>query len=80
LAGHDSLVGQTGKHIRPQILFSFGISGAIQHTAACNDARFIIAVNKNPNAIMMKRADVAIVADASQICMTLIQELKRRIR
>ncbi|MEK6654070.1 MAG: electron transfer flavoprotein subunit alpha/FixB family protein, partial [Thermodesulfobacteriota bacterium] len=80
LAGHDSLVGQAGKHIRPQILFSFGISGAIQHTAACNDARFIIAVNKNPNAIMMKRADVAIVADASQICTTLIQELKRRIR
>jgi electron transfer flavoprotein alpha subunit len=37
-------------------------------------------VNKNPNAAMMKRADVAIVADASQICTTLIQELKRRIR
>lgn len=79
-AEHDALVGQAGKQIRPQILFSFGISGAIQHTAACNDAKFIIAVNKNPNAAMMKRADVAIVADASQICTTLIQELKRRIR
>jgi len=79
-AEHEALVGQAGKPIRPQILFSFGISGAIQHTAACNDAKFIIAVNKNPNAAMMKRADVAIVADASQICTTLIQELKRRIR
>ena len=67
-ADHDALVGQAGKHIKPQILFSFGISGAIQHTAACNDAKFIIAVNKNPNATMMKMADVAIVADASQIC------------
>ncbi len=79
-AEHDALVGQAGKQIRPQILLSFGISGAIQHTAACNDAKFIIAVNKNPNAAMMKRADVAIVADASQICNSLIQELKRRIR
>ncbi len=79
-AEHEALVGQAGKPIRPQILFSFGISGAIQHTAACNDAKFIIAVNKNPNAAMMKRADVAIVADASQICNSLIQELKRRIR
>ncbi|MBU0651303.1 MAG: electron transfer flavoprotein subunit alpha/FixB family protein [Proteobacteria bacterium] len=79
-AEHDALVGQAGKQIRPQILLSFGISGAIQHTAACNDAKFIIAVNKNPNAAMMKRADVAIVADASQICNALIQELKRRIR
>ena len=79
-ADHDALVGQAGKQIRPQILFSFGISGAIQHTAACNDARFVIAVNKNPNAAMMKRADVAIVADANQLCTTLIQEIKRRIR
>jgi electron transfer flavoprotein alpha subunit len=79
-ADHGALVGQAGKHIRPQILFSFGISGAIQHTAACNGAKFVIAVNKNPNAAMMKQADVAVVADASQVCTTLIQELKRRIR
>lgn len=79
-ADHDLLVGQAGKHIKPQILFSFGISGAIQHTAACNGAKFVIAVNKNPNATMMKQADVAIVADASQLCTTLIQELKRCIR
>jgi electron transfer flavoprotein alpha subunit len=79
-ADHDTLIGQAGKQIKPQILLSFGISGAIQHTAACNDAEFVIAVNKNPNAAMMKRADVAIVSDASQICATLIQELKRRIR
>ena len=79
-ADHENLVGQAGKHIKPQILFSFGISGAIQHTASCNDAKFIIAVNKNPNAAMMKMADVAIVADASQFCTALIQELKRCIR
>ncbi len=79
-ADHEALIGQAGKHIKPQILFSLGISGAIQHTAACNAAKFVIAVNKNPNAAMMKLADVAICADASQFCMALIQELKRRIR
>ena len=79
-ADHDALVGQAGKQIKPQILFSFGISGAIQHTAACNGAKFVIAVNKNPNATMMKMADVAIVADAGQLSSALIQELKRRIR
>lgn len=79
-ADHDALVGQAGKNIQPQVLFSFGISGAIQHTAAVNNARFIIAVNKNPNATMMKIADVAIVADANQLCSALIRELKKRIR
>ena len=79
-AEEDALVGQADKHIRPKVLFSFGISGAIQHTAGIADADFIIAVNKNPNACMMKMADVAIVADASQVCTALIRELKKRIR
>jgi electron transfer flavoprotein alpha subunit len=79
-AGDDTLIGQAGKHIKPQILFSFGISGAIQHTAALTDADFIIAVNKNPNATMMKMADVAVVADANQVCSALIKALKERIQ
>jgi electron transfer flavoprotein alpha subunit len=76
----DALVGQAGKHIRPKLLFSFGVSGAIQHTAALADARFIVAVNKNPNATMMKLADVALVADANQACSCIIRALKQRIR
>jgi electron transfer flavoprotein alpha subunit len=79
-ADEGALVGQAGKNIKPQILFSFGISGAIQHTAALADADFIIAVNKNPDATMMKMADVAVVADANQVCTALIKGLKERIQ
>jgi len=79
-ANREALVGQAGKQIRPIILFSFGISGAIQHTASIRKSRFIIAINKNPNAPIMKMADVAIVADAGQICSAMINELKQRIR
>ncbi len=77
---HEALVGQAGKQIKPKVLFSFGISGAIQHTAAITEAEFIVAINKNPSAMMMKMADVAIVADANQLCAALIKELKTRIR
>jgi electron transfer flavoprotein alpha subunit len=79
-AEHDALVGQAGKHIKPKILFSFGISGAIQHTAGLGEADFIIAINKNPQATMMKMADVAMVADAGDLLNTLIKELRKRIR
>ena len=65
---------------KPKILFSFGISGAIQHTAALTDADFIIAINKNPNATMMKMADVAIVADANQACLGIIKAIREKIR
>jgi len=76
----ETLVGQAGKQVAPQILFSFGISGAIQHTAAISDAKFIIAINKNPHATIMKMADVAIVSDANQVCSALIKAFKKRIR
>jgi electron transfer flavoprotein alpha subunit len=79
-APHEALVGQAGKNVKPKVLFSFGISGAIQHTAALANADFIIAVNKNPNATMMKLADVAIVADANQACLGIMKALKERIR
>lgn len=79
-ASHEALVGQAGKNIRPKLLLSFGISGAIQHTAAMTDADFIIAVNKNPNATMMKMADVAIVADANQTCLGIMKAIRQRIR
>ena len=76
----DALVGQAGKNIKPKVLLSFGVSGAIQHTAALTDADFIVAVNKNPNATMMKMADVAMVADANQACLGIIRALKERLR
>jgi electron transfer flavoprotein alpha subunit len=79
-ADHAELIGQAGKHIKPKILFSFGISGAIQHTAGLGEADFIVAINKNPQATMMKMADVAIVADAGDVLHTLIKELGKRIR
>ena len=77
---HDALVGQAGKNIKPRVLIAFGVSGAIQHTAAVADADFIVAINKNPNATMMKMADVAIVADAAQVCSGMIRMLKEKIR
>ncbi len=79
-ADHSVLVGQAGKHIKPKILFSFGISGAIQHTAGLGEADFVVAINKNPQATMMKMADVAIVGDAGDVLDTLLKGLRKRIR
>jgi electron transfer flavoprotein alpha subunit len=79
-APHEALVGQAGKNIKPKVLLSFGVSGAIQHTAALTEADFIIAVNKNPNATMMRLADVAIVADANQACLGIMKAIRERVR
>lgn len=69
-------IGQTGKVVKPELLLSFGVSGATQHTIGLRDSRRIVAVNKDKNAPMMKLADVAIVADAREVIVELIRRLE----
>ncbi|MGL6065044.1 MAG: electron transfer flavoprotein subunit alpha/FixB family protein [Fusobacteriaceae bacterium] len=74
---HDRQVGQTGKTVRPEVYFAFGISGAIQHIAGMEESEYIIAVNKDKFAPIFSTADLGIVADVNKVIPEIIQELKK---
>jgi electron transfer flavoprotein alpha subunit len=75
---HTQQVGQTGTKITPDLYLACGISGAIQHIAGCSGARHIIAINTDPAAPMMSRADYAVVGDLHQVIPALIAALRAR--
>jgi electron transfer flavoprotein alpha subunit len=73
----DRQVGQTGKTVHPKLYVAVGVSGAIQHVAGMKSSDYIISINKDAAAPIIKYSDVALIGDAYDIVPKLIDSIRR---
>ncbi len=70
-------IGQSGVMVKTKLYISFGVSGAVNHTAGV-DADVFVAVDKNPDAQIFRYCDYGIVGDMDEVCDELIAQLKAK--
>lgn len=75
---HTDQVGQTGTRIAPDLYIASGISGAIQHWVGAMASKRILAINTDPEANMVTRADYAVIGDLHQVVPAISAEIRRR--
>ena len=75
---HSDQVGQTGTRVAPNLYIACGISGAIQHWVGMMASKNVLAINNDPEAPMVTKADYAVIGDLHPILEALVAEVKRR--
>ena len=69
-------IGLSGRTVKPKLIITCGVSGAIQFVAGMNNSEYIVAINTDPQASIFKVAHVGIVGDLYKVVPELIEKVK----
>lgn len=75
-ASHTRQIGLSGRTVKPKLIITCGISGAVQFSAGMNGSDCIIAINNDKNAPIFNIAHYGLVGDLYDILPELINEIK----
>ncbi len=69
-------IGLTGRSVSPKLYLAIGVRGAFNHMVGIGRARLVVAINKDPNALIFKNCDYGIIGDYAEIVPLLTVELR----
>ena len=75
----DHWIGLSGHKVKPKLYIAAGISGQIQHIAGMRDSNIIVAINKDPEALIFKSSDYGIVGDLYEVLPKLTSAVKEKM-
>lgn len=73
----EKQIGATGKTVAASTYVAVGISGAVQHLQGIKDCRYVIAINRDVGAPIVKRADLTLVGDAEELMQALLTRISQ---
>lgn len=75
-ADYRQQIGLSGRAVRPKLLITVGVSGAVQFTASITGAEVVVAIDQDPNAPILQVAHYGIVGDLKELLPALINDIK----
>ena len=69
-------VGLTGKIIAPDVYIAVALSGSSQHMSGCSGSKNIVAINKDPEANIVKQARFAVIGDWKKVIPSFTNKVK----
>ncbi|WP_055665211.1 electron transfer flavoprotein subunit alpha [Desnuesiella massiliensis] len=70
-------IGLSGRTVKPKLIITLGVSGAVQFTAGMGGAEHIFAINKDANAPIFNVAHYGIVGDIYEIVPKLLENIEQ---
>lgn len=69
-------IGLSGRTVKPKLIITCGVSGAIQFTSCMKNSECIVAINQDPEALIFNSATYGIVDDLYQVVPALIAQIR----
>ncbi|MTI65783.1 MAG: electron transfer flavoprotein subunit alpha [Firmicutes bacterium] len=71
-------IGLSGRTVKPKLIITCGVSGAIQFIAGMNNSDCIVAINTDENASIFNVAHYGIIGDIYEVVPKLVEKIKQK--
>ncbi|SCH12474.1 MULTISPECIES: electron transfer flavoprotein subunit alpha/FixB family protein [unclassified Romboutsia] len=71
-------IGLSGRTVKPKLIITCGVSGAVQFVAGMSGSDYIIAINKDEKAPIFDVANMALIGDIYEIIPKLIEKIDEK--
>ena len=72
----DTMIGQSGRMVSPELYIAVGLSGEQQHMVGIADAKLMVAINNDQRSPVFDQVDIGIVEDCRSFLPLLIDAIK----